>query len=137
MNDFILNHLTRGSVPSRIDLMDRRWSARKRIRQRAVLEAPNIGLIVADMHDASLGGTFVDTNSVVLPHNAPVVVDFKIPRGGRNESFRLDAIVVRRSSTGAGLMFLHMAPAVIRALSDALSQYGTARHGSARPKSAT
>lgn len=116
--------------------MDRRWSARKRIRQCATLEAPNIGPIVADMHNASLGGTFVDTNSVVLPHNAPVVVEFKIPRSGRKESFRLDAIVVRRTSTGAGLMFLHMTSAVIRALSEALSQYGAVRHGPIRPRGA-
>lgn len=117
--------------------MDRRWSARKRIRQRAILEAQHIGPIVAEMRNASLGGTFVDTDSVVLPHNASVVVEFKIPRGGRKERFRLDAMVVRRASTGAGLMFLHMTSEVIRALSDALSQYDVARHGSKRSREVT
>lgn len=104
--------------------MDRRWSARKRIRQRAVLEAPQIGPITVEMRDASLGGTFVGTDSVVLPRNAPVVVEFEIPHRGQREGFRLDVMVVRRTSTGAGLMFLRMQSDVIRALSGALSQYG-------------
>lgn len=107
--------------------MDRRWSARKHFRQRAILEAPNIGPILADMRNLSLGGTFVDGNCMGLPQNAVVVVDFKIPCEDRNERFRLDAIVVRCAFACAGLMFLQMTPAVIRALSDALAQYCAAR----------
>ena len=103
--------------------MDRRWSARKRLQKRVTLEAPHIGSIAVDMCDVSLGGAFVDTVPVILPRNAPVVIAFKFPSSKRNNGFRLDAIVVRRVSTGVGLMFLQMQTEVIRELSSALSRY--------------
>jgi hypothetical protein len=104
--------------------MEHRRSARARLRQHITLEVPRVGTVATKACDMSLGGVFVETNSFVLPGNARVVISFKLPHSKRKNPFRVDAMVVRRAPSGAGLMFLHMETDVIRALSSALSQYG-------------
>jgi hypothetical protein len=84
------------------------------------------------MRDVSLGGTFVETGTFVLPFSSRVVVSFR-PPGVKRGGFRLDAMVVRRVSTGMGLMFLQMETEVIRALSAALSKYSGRDSGRGGP----
>lgn len=101
--------------------MEYRRSVRRRLVQAVTLASPRVGAVSANMRDVSLGGMFVETNPIDLPHNAPITVSFRLPRG---EHFHINAMVVRRAPTGAGLMFLRMETGVIRSLSDALSRYG-------------
>ena len=101
--------------------MEHRRSVRKRLLQSVTLSSPRIGAVPAKMRDLSLGGMFVETNTIDLPPNAPITVSFRLPHG---ERFRVDAMIVRRAPAGAGFMFLRMQTDVIRSLSDALSRYG-------------
>jgi hypothetical protein len=117
--------------------MEHRRSVRKRLRQRVTLDAPHIGSVAVKTRDLSLGGAFVETDSFVLPFNARVVVSFKLPHREPSSGFRVDAMVVRRAPTGAGLMFLRMETDVIHALSHALSQYGGLGPGPKRPRQTT
>jgi hypothetical protein len=98
--------------------MERRRSTRKKVKQRIVLESLRSGGALTAMRELSLGGTFVDACSVPLPRNALVAVSFHLG----HSHFDLEAMVVRRTETGAALMFLRMAPDTIRALSDALRE---------------
>jgi len=102
--------------------MDRRWSARKRLPISISLEVPRHGSLVAgNMRDLSLSGAFVKTD-FLLPLS-PLIVAFTLPVDSRLEQLRLEARVVRRTAAGSALMFLRTPTCVIRALSEALSQY--------------
>jgi hypothetical protein len=108
--------------------MDSRMSARKPLHERVTLNSPRIGSVSANTRDVSLGGMFVETGALVLPPNAAVDVSFWIAdNSSSRETFNLKAMVVRRQSNGAGLMFVQMETDVIRTLSSALSRYNPER----------
>src|SRR5688572_5820020 len=101
--------------------MELRRSSRKSLRQEIGLDSSRASPTSAYTRDLSLGGVFVETGALVLPPNTPVSVSFSLRRDGEEHTFHLSATVVRRETGGMGLMFLHMDPDVIRALSDALA----------------
>ncbi len=104
--------------------MEHRWSARKLVAGNVVVECPRVGLVRAAMRDVSLGGMFLETKAVVLPVNAPVTVVFDLPAGPQGGAYCLQAMIVRRTSGGAGLMFLDPESEAVRAMRESL--YGDA-----------
>jgi PilZ domain len=101
--------------------MEHRWSVRKPYGCNVALTAARIGSATADMRNIGLGGTFVDTRNLLLPVNALVHVGFVLIDDDQLESpFRLRGMVVRRTSTGVGIMFLETAADILGALRRAL-----------------
>jgi c-di-GMP-binding flagellar brake protein YcgR len=100
--------------------MEHRCSKRKPIQHNVVVDSPGLGLTSADIGDISVGGMFVQTDGLNFPLDAPVFVAFDIPAGTDHDDFGLEAMVVRRTTSGVGLMFLEMETGIRRALQSAL-----------------
>ncbi|HEX5056651.1 MAG TPA: PilZ domain-containing protein [Gammaproteobacteria bacterium] len=103
--------------------MDRRWSTRKYLSLYASLEVPSYNrTVVGNLRDLSPGGAFIETE-VLLPADAPLTLEFRFPGILSQNTFRLNARLIHRHPGGAGIAFVGMSPALIHALSEALSQY--------------
>jgi hypothetical protein len=80
----------------------------------------------------------VETNAVVIPLNAPVSVVFDLPLEDQREAYCLQAMVVRHTSRGAGIMFLDPEAQVVRSMRDALyGGIGSARDDLAHSEAAS
>jgi hypothetical protein len=88
-----------------------------------------MGLIPATMRDVSLNGMFVETVPTVLPLNVPVSVVFSLPSDKRGDDYCLQAMIVRHTSTGAGIMFLDPDASALRSMRAKL--YGDTASGAA------
>jgi hypothetical protein len=110
--------------------MEHRWSARKPFSGNVVVECPRVGLVHATMRDVSLSGMFVETGPMVLPLNAPVSVVFNLPLGKIAEDYCLQAMIVRHTAKGAGIMFLDPDNDVVRSMRTKL--YGDTSSGGSR-----
>jgi hypothetical protein len=113
--------------------MEHRWSARKPVDGNVVVECPRVGLVRATMRDVSLSGMFVETGPMVLPLNAPVSVVFNLPSDARERDYCLQAMIVRHTTKGAGIMFLDPDAETIRSMRAML--YGDSLSGVARRSS--
>lgn len=100
--------------------MEHRWSVRKPQRCPVLVDTPRQGRVAAKLQDIGIGGMFIETDAITLPLNTPVNVAFTLPREPYREDFRLPAMVVRHTSTGAGVMFLDIEIDTLRALRRAL-----------------
>lgn len=96
--------------------MEHRWNVRKPHRCGVIVDCPRIGLAATQLCNIGIGGMFVETGKVDLPLNAMINVAFALDR----EEFCLSALVVRRTESGAGLMFLESELDVLRSLRSAL-----------------
>jgi c-di-GMP-binding flagellar brake protein YcgR len=100
--------------------MEHRCSTRNANQQSVVVKSPRLGLTSANISDISLGGMFVQTAGLNFPLDAPVSVAFDLPVETYHDDFRLEAMVVRHTPSGVGLMFLEMETGIRRALQSAL-----------------
>jgi hypothetical protein len=100
--------------------MEHRCSKRNPIQHSVVVDSPRLGLTSADAGNISLDGMFVHTDGSNFPLNTPVFVAFDISTGTHHDDFGLEAMVVRRTPSGVGLMFLEMETAIRRTLQTAL-----------------
>jgi len=96
--------------------MEHRWSNRRSMNGEATLSHPRYGLIRGVVRDISIGGMFVETDSVELPVNTPLIVSFQLHNGSQSDHYRLHAIVVRASDEGAALMYLDSSVDTVRPL---------------------
>jgi len=103
--------------------MEHRCSKRNPFQHSIVVDSPGLGLTSTNSGDISLGGMFLHAEGVNFPLDAPVFVAFDIPAGTHHSDFGLEAMVVRKATSGVGLMFLEMETGIRRALQSAL--YGT------------
>lgn len=103
--------------------MERRWCTRKYLSLGVRLEIPSYNrTVAATLLDLSPGGAFVET-AVLLPANASLTVEVKLPGVRSLNAFRLNARLVHRGLRGVGIAFVGMSAALIQALSDAIAQY--------------
>lgn len=104
-------------------MMERRWCTRKYLSLGINLEVPSYNKsMAATLLDLSPGGAFVETE-VLLPANAPLTVELKLPNAFSQKTFRLNARLVHRGLRGAGMAFVGMSASLIQALSAAITQY--------------
>lgn len=80
-------------------------------------------------HNVSAGGIFVDVAGSTLAPNTVVTVTFSLRRGNHATDFRMPAMVVRATASGAALMFFDIdaetqgrLAAALRRMSKAVSQ---------------
>lgn len=103
--------------------MERRWCTRKYLSLGIKLEVPSYNkTVAATLLDLSPGGAFVETE-VLLPANAPLTVELKLPDSFSQKTFRLNARLVHRGLRGVGMAFVGMSAALIQTLSGAISRY--------------
>jgi hypothetical protein len=103
--------------------MEHRWSFRKAMTGSVIVECPRLGMVRASLRDMSLGGMFVETGSTNLPMNAPVAVSISpLVPNGQNAGTSLQAMVVRHTTEGAGLMFLDPKVDTLRVLREVLGE---------------
>jgi hypothetical protein len=104
--------------------MDRRWGTRKYLLLRVGLEMPSYSkqVLPASLLDIGMGGVFIETE-VFLPTDTPIIIELKLPVNLSQNSFRLNARIVRRTIRGVGIAFVGMAAGVVHALSEALCLY--------------
>lgn len=100
--------------------MEHRWSARRPVTGNVIVECPRIGLVRAALRDVSLGGMCVETSAVVIPLNAPISVVFDLESDDQREGYCLQAMVVRHTTRGAGIMFLDPDAQIVRSMRDVL-----------------
>jgi hypothetical protein len=101
--------------------MEHRWSIRKPHQCSVIVDCPRIGLAATQLRDIGIGGMFVETGKVDLPLNATINVAFALDQ----EEFCLPAMVVHRTQSGAGLMFLESELDVLRTLRNVLTAADT------------
>lgn len=112
--------------------MEHRWSVRKEYEGSVAVNSPNRGTALCRMRNIGLGGMFIETGTLVLPANTPVDIGFTLLDDDELLiPFRLQAIVVRRVSTGVGVMFLETSAHNLNALRRAL--YPERRTDAAQP----
>lgn len=97
-------------------MMEHRWSMRKPTNGAVVLNYPSLGLLRANIENISLGGVFVNTGRISLSVNTPVEMVFELPDDGARRIRKAEALVVRATGGGAGLMFHKFNPATFRLL---------------------
>ena len=118
--------------------MEHRWSERRQCERSVAVNSPGRGAAIARIRNIGLNGMFIETGALVLPTNTPVDVAFALVDDGELKiPFRLQAIVVRRVSTGVGIMFLETAADAIDALRSVLYREPRALRtgrGSRRPR---
>ena len=96
--------------------MEHRWSMRKPVHDRITLNCPPIGILHANIRDVSLGGLFIDTDAA-LNINTPVELLFSAKeKSGMLKTDHIDALVVRKTKQGVGLMFHKFNSATFRIL---------------------
>jgi len=96
--------------------MEQRCSIRNSIQHSVVVDCPGLGLTPANIYDISLVGMFIQTDGLKFPLEALVFVVFDPSPGTQRDGFGLEAMVVRHTPSGVGLMFLEMETKIVRAL---------------------
>jgi hypothetical protein len=104
--------------------MERRSNTRKNLYQGISLVVPayNKRVVTARVLDIGLGGAFIETE-VLLPENAALIIELKLPGKFVQNKFRLNARLVHRTLRGVGVAFVGMPPGMIDALSQSLSRH--------------
>lgn len=95
--------------------MEQRCNKRNVIQHSAVVDCPGVGLTPANICDVSLGGMFVQTDGLKFPLEAQVFVAFDSSPTQHSGS-GLEAMVVRHTPSGVGLMFLDPETRIVHAL---------------------
>ena len=107
--------------------MVHRLSTRIALQKPVTVESPRIGCRSMTARDISLYGMFVESTPPFLPLNATVTVAFSAGNGEHSGKFAFDAMVVRRTKTGAALMFPDLDVKEVRALHAALYESAESR----------
>lgn len=84
---------------------ERRWGARKPIEVDVVIDNQPLSLLHGRIGNISIGGLFVETASVGLHTNAKVELVLLLQEQGGTRVYRMPALVVRVTGSGAGFMF--------------------------------
>lgn len=96
--------------------MDQRCNVRNPIQHNVVVDCPGLGLTPANTGDVSLSGMYIHANGLTFPLGAPVFIAFDSSPGAPHDGLGLDAMVVRRTASGVGLMFLDSELHIVNAL---------------------
>lgn len=84
--------------------MEHRLSGRIPLLQQAVIDCPRMGRNLAKIRNIGLSGAVVES-SLYLPLYTLLTVSFSLENSGERHDFRFEAMVVRHTPTGAGLLF--------------------------------
>jgi hypothetical protein len=97
--------------------MEHRCGSRHRIAGTVTLQAAGVGAYPARLVEASISGMFVET-AVEAPFccNSVIDIEMTLPGEAALRTYRWQAMVIRKSGTGLGLMFDRLRPPAITRL---------------------
>ena len=98
--------------------MEHRCGARHAIDGTVLLIAPGLEPVPARLLEASISGMFVAVTPGPFCCNSVIVVEMTLPGDVGLRTFRWQAMVIRKTETGMGLMFDRVRPAAITRLLD-------------------
>jgi hypothetical protein len=96
--------------------MEHRLGIRHAVDARVVLHVPGSNPMHGRVREASISGMFVETRDRFPGLNSVVELEMTLPPEDAGSTFRWQAMVVRRTSTGVGLMFDRLRPIAITRL---------------------
>ena len=111
--------------------MEHRCSTRMPIAGSVIVSRPTHDRVRAGIANIGVGGIYIETQER-FPPNAIVLVDLLLPTGNQ---FQLRAMVIHRTSGGAGLMFEDFETKTARMLRATLDRYATSESDAARRQS--
>lgn len=100
--------------------MEHRYTERKPTDLSVVINCPRVGLFRGNILNLSLGGMHVESDCVVMPLHAPVVVSFQPDSEKPASAIELQGMVVHQRGNSFGLMFDELEPAIRETLRDLL-----------------
>lgn len=101
--------------------MEHRYTERKPVDFTVVISCPRVGLFRGRARDVSLGGMLVQSECVMIPLYAPVVVSIQSDPGQPQCCVQAQGMVIHQHGTAFGLMFDDLSPECMTALRDLLS----------------
>ena len=96
--------------------MEHRVGVRHALAGRLTLRSPGQGAVTGRLREASISGMFVETAPEFFACHSVVDVEMVLPGTAGLRSFRWQAMVIRRTAEGVGLMFDHVRPPAISRL---------------------
>jgi hypothetical protein len=97
--------------------MEHRFGTRRLVRAAVVLHTRGAAPVLAYTREVSIGGMFVETPPEALGSNTVIDVELTLPGAAGLRTYRWQAMVIRTTAAGVGLMFDRLRPpAIIRLL---------------------
>ena len=96
--------------------MEHRYGTRYPVEGIVTIAAPGIGEMPARLRDASISGMAVELADAPFCCNTVVDVEMTLPGDADLRIYRWQAMVIRRTETGMGLMFDRLRPPAITRL---------------------
>jgi len=97
-------------------VMEHRFGVRHPLGGRLTLRNPGQGAVTGRLREASISGMFVETAPEFFACHTVVDVEMVLPATAGLRSFRWQAMVIRRTVDGVGLMFDRVRPPAITRL---------------------
>jgi hypothetical protein len=96
--------------------MEHRLGARRAVRAPVVLH-PHIGAaVLGHSREVSISGMFVEAPAMLLAAHEVIHVEMTLPATAGLHTFRWQAMVIRKTASGVGLMFDRLRPPAINRL---------------------
>lgn len=111
--------------------MEHRWGRRAALDVEVTINDRPLALLRGRIRNISISGAFVQTK-ISLPINTRVELVFTPHKDDPNRVYRLDAIVLRRTPEGLGMMFSQFNP---KSLADLIDRAAIVRVESTNPTS--
>jgi len=96
--------------------MEHRYTERKPVDFSVVVTCPRVGLFRGLARDVSLGGMKVQSDCVLIPMHAPVMVSFQPDPDDARHCMQAKGMVIHQRGNAFGLMFDDLEPACAEAL---------------------
>lgn len=96
--------------------MEHRFGARHALSGRLVLRSASTGPVPAQLREASISGMFVEAPPEAFSTNTVVDVEMTVPGATGLRCYHWQAMVIRKSRDGLGLMFDRVRPPAISRL---------------------
>lgn len=96
--------------------MEHRLGARRAVRMPVVLYPHSDAPVLAHTSEVSISGMFVEAPVTLLASHEVLDVEMNLPADAGIRTFRWQAMVIRKTATGAGLMFDRLRPPAITRL---------------------
>ena len=103
--------------------MEHRWNTRTPVEVGVTVNFSQLGLIAARTRDLSLGGAYLETNSVNLGKHSVLEIVFP-NRKKQNQMVNLPATVVRADDSGVAVQFTDFNPDGIATLTELMGAAG-------------
>jgi hypothetical protein len=96
--------------------MEHRLGARRAVRAAVVLHPHARASVLAHTREVSISGMFVEAPPTLLAAHEVIDVEMTLPVMAGMRTFRWQAMVIRKTATGVGLMFDRLRPPAITRL---------------------